>query len=177
MLDFIGIRYVGLIFRPGDQTLRDWNDLRRAAWDEIGEEWRDAMRPKHFTHAGAKEYGFLPRSGEQSGIGAKFWRSYTGKKQRKFHHTLPLVWSGELRDLSRVTRIQSHATSSDSGTRVVMPMANKANFRNPHSKIDLRDELTRVSDPESAQLTSHLGHKIEQKLYEVRTEGFIEFGP
>jgi hypothetical protein len=124
------------------------------------------MRPKHFTHEGAQEYGYTPRSGEAGGTSSKdFFRSYTGRKQRKFGHTLPLVYTGELREMSKTANIQPTA----SGVHVALSRANKANWHNPNSQIDMRDELTRVSDEEAKLLAEVHAETTERLLAKICT--------
>ena len=147
---------------PG-ATLTDdrLKNILKEAWYDPGKEWHENLRPKHFTKEGEREYGYEPRSGEESGQSGKaFWRSYTGRKLKKFGHTLPLVYSGDLRDRSRVARIENNPT----GVKVVLTRANKANFHNPHSNIDMRAELTRISIDEAHQLTDVLESSLITKL-------------
>ncbi len=56
-----------------------------------------------------------------------------------------------------------------------MPMANKANWKNPHSQIDMRDELTRVSEQEGQQLAARLDRGMQQRFDQVRTTEIVEF--
>lgn len=99
---------------------------------------------KHFTKAGAAEYGYSPRKGEQSGIGSKaFFRSYTGRKQRMKGHTLPLVWSGESRELAKIRDIRSTSNKA----RIVQH-ARGLNRRHPNSQVRMQDEIRAISDAE-----------------------------
>lgn len=161
----VKISYSGAIPGTSGWTQREWNDVRRGAWEAVAKHWSERFRPKHFTVAGAKEYGYLPRSGEASGIGSKaYWRSYTGRKKRKLGHTRPLVYSGELEALSRQYRADIVVSTNRSRCRVVLTAANKANWRNPHSQINMRDELTRVSPAEAAELIRVFDRHVEAVL-------------
>lgn len=165
----IRIRYHGPV--PGSENLsaRVLNQIKREAWEEAGHYWHAHLRPKHFTKAGAREYGYAPRKGEEGGTGKRFWRSYTGRKQRQKGHTLPLVWSGELRELSKIYKLQATATSTRSRLRVILPAAQKANWRNPYSRIDMAGELTRVSDAEAVELVGVFDRFLAGGLEEVQT--------
>ena len=144
---------------------REFNRIVKEAWGELGVLWHRKMRPKHFTKAGAQEYGYTPRKGEGGNIGRKgFAKSYTGRKLRRFGHARPLEYSGETKALTRVRDVR--ATSK--GARVVM-RANKLNFRNPHSRINMRREMTTVSKKEERHLVEVFNGVIEGKLRAMRT--------
>jgi len=155
----VKVRHEGAV--PGSMNLSRgaFDNCLKEAWFETGKFWHTALRPKHFTKSGAREYGYLPRKGEESGAGRSFWKSYTGRKQKKFGHTLPLVFTGELREMSGTANIQPTAK----GVRVALSRANKANWHNPHSQIDMREELTRVSDAE-ARLLAEVPDEAMQKM-------------
>lgn len=50
--------------------------------------WHRNYAAKHFTSAGAREYGYKERT-----------KKYMIRKARKLHHQLPLVWTGTLRSM------------------------------------------------------------------------------
>jgi hypothetical protein len=143
---------------------RTWNNLLKEAWYEVGRHWADEMRPKHFTKEGGKEYGYKPRAGEAAG-GKNFWSSYTGRKQKKFGHTKPLVYTGELEQASRQTTIYP----SFKGVRIALPGARKANLQNPRSSIDMPEELKTVSGREVDQLAKVHEQAMQQLLDRVTT--------
>jgi hypothetical protein len=139
---------------------RELNAIKRAGYEKIGLLWHRTMRPKHFTQAGAKEYGYTPRSGEDAARGSKSFRqSYTGRKWRTKGHTFPLMWSGMSRQLSRIRDVR--ATSK--GVRIVI-RAPALNFRNPHTKINMREEMTRVSIKERDQLIRELDRQMDLEM-------------
>ena len=139
---------------------RELPQILKRVWEEIGNHWHRQMRPKHFTHAGAREYGYTPRKGEKDAASSKgFRRSYSGRKLRKFGHTLPLVYTGESRDITarRDVRPTRH------GVRIVMA-ANKLNYKNPYTAIDKRDEMTRVSPEDTRTLAAMFNRWLNQSL-------------
>ncbi len=158
------ITYFGAV--PGKSlSAAQMKELILESWTLVGEDWHRRLRPKHFTTAGAREYGYKPRKGEAGNADSKsFWRSYTGRKQKKYGHTRPLVWSGELEQLSRARRIEARAFSTRSKVRVIMPQAQKANFRNPHSQINMREELTTVSDAEVVEIAELHNQSMNERL-------------
>ncbi len=165
MLLYFKVRYEGAV--PGSVNLRKrtFNRIKKDAWEAVGKYWHKHLRPKHFTRAGAREYNYAPRKGQSGNPHPKgFWASYTGQKHRKKHHRLPLVYSGELRSMARQARIS--ATSK--GVRVALSRAQKANLRHPKSKINMADELTRVSPAEIKKLIQVHEKYMDYRLRRVQ---------
>jgi hypothetical protein len=115
------------------------NAAAKEAWPDAGEHWFGEIRPKHFTPEGAREYGYHKRKGENQS-GARFDRSYTGRKLKKFGHTNPLEYSGE----SKRRTEQGRVSATSRGARVVMN-APALNFKHPKSRIVMRAELAAIS--------------------------------
>jgi len=98
---------------------RELNKLKKVAFAAAGIHWHQEIRPKHFTSAGAGEYGYAARKGERGNAGGYgFKRSYTGRKLTAYGHTDPLVLTGEsqgrtkmrdVRPTSKKVRIVLHA--------------------------------------------------------------------
>jgi hypothetical protein len=161
----ISIKETGMV--PG-MLKREFNNLMRQCYRAMGTWWHAQMRPKHFTHRGATEYGYDPRQGER-GSGAKtFKRSYSGRKLRKFGHTLPLVWTGASRTRSLIRDIR---VTKDSA-RVVLstPTLNFKRGRKPGAKKTLREEMTTVSDGERKELARVFDRAFEAAVRENRDE-------
>ena len=136
---------------------REFNEyFMTPAMAEAGHHWAQKIVPKHFTYAAKSEYNYLPRRGE-SGSGRGFKNSYTAKKLAKFGHTLPLVYSGELRESTRVYRVRATSKS----VTVTLPDARKANWRHPNSKIDMAAELSAVSGLDLDVLTNVINAKLK----------------
>jgi len=149
------IKYSGPIPRHVRARLRR---ILKEGYQYIGIFWHRHYRAKHFTREAYQEYYYTPRKGEGK-TGKAFWRSYTGRKQRRFGHTRPLVWSGESERASR--RRDVRATSK--GVKIFIH-ANKLNFRNPHSNINMREEMTRVSTRERETLVERMAWKVNRDL-------------
>jgi hypothetical protein len=120
-----------------------FHEIRKEVWLAAGELWHERFREKHFTRAGATEYGYTPRSGEGLS-GKKFWQSYTGRKQRYKGHQRPLVFTGDTEKQAKRKKIVATSRGTKSSLRIYI-RAPRLNSRNPHSKINMRDEMTRVS--------------------------------
>jgi len=149
-----------------DITLREWNNIVKQAWGKVGFLWFKEMRPKHFTRAAYKEYGYQPRQGE---LGTRqlrqrgFRSSYTGQKLRKFGHTNPLVYSGTSLRRSRSGRI----TATSKGVRITLP-TNALNLRRTAQHPDMAAELRTISETEVRRIELFLKTYIEHLL---RTSG------
>jgi len=101
--------------------------------------------PKHFTQAGAREYGYTARKGEGMSTSDKgFWKSYTGQKLRKMHHTKAMVWSGESERRSR----QQDIRATSNGVRIVLHTPALA-MQNPDSAVHMAEEMCTVSGAEA----------------------------
>lgn len=154
-------RYSGAVPSIARKQLRP---ILKAAWAATGAFWHREYRPRHFTLAGARKYGYTPRSGEQSGLSkGQFFRSYTGRKLKKKHHRLPLVWSGRSRSRTALRDVRS----TSKGARVVLH-ANALNYRNPHSKINMREEVRTISPDEERRLVAELDAEIQRGLDGIR---------
>lgn len=83
-------------------------EAAKGAYAAAGEDYHRELRPKRFTREHAAEAGYKPRAGEHLVWGSKeFWKSYTGRKLKKYGHTLPLVFSGRTRDRAKMATITS----------------------------------------------------------------------
>jgi hypothetical protein len=163
-----------------------WNKLAKACWSEVAIHWHKEMRPKHFTHAGAREYGYDKRQGEGGigrhddwralGAGASFtdrmgrrafYRTYTGRKLQRFGHTYPLVWSGASRTLTGMRNI----SATKSGSRVTMN-APTLNFRKGKTGTGktMREEMTTVSSGERVVIAGVWDRAFQSGIEGVREE-------
>lgn len=130
--------------------LAERNRIHKEMWRSLGEHWHRYQRPKHFTKAGAQEYGYAPRSGDPGRTHPKgFHRSYQGRKLRRFGHTLPLVYTGLSRNLTRVRDVRP----TSKGVRVIM-RAPALNLRPKGGRINMRNELINISRRDARALVS-----------------------
>jgi len=155
------IEYTGIAANPP----RGWKKIKRDAYKEGGKYWHKTFARKHFTHAGAKKYGYARRSGEQFPFMSKaFLRSYTGQKWRKHKHTNPLVFTGATRaDVMTKWRVQG----TRPGGAVVIMNARGLNRRPKGGKINMRAEMERVVPEEIAKMAQHIGAKANKALAEL----------
>lgn len=152
---------------PAGFRKRDYNAAKKIAFGKLGEYWFKHFRPKHFTKAGAREYGYIKRKGEDLPHGSKGFRaSYTGRKFKKFGHKQPLVYTGESREASRKGRVKP----TSKGVQIIM-RAPRLNRRNPNSQIKPSDELTIISSREWKVLEGIFDVWLESELQKVAKQG------
>lgn len=142
---------------------REVNDIVRIAMRQLGEFWVEYMLPKHFSKAGAREYGYTPRKGEP-GSGKAFKGSYTYRKLKKFDHALPLVYTGEARkEIMQGARVTATVAGDRATTRIALN-SRKLNWRHPASKVRMNEEIKAVSAKEIPTLQRVLVSYIEAGL-------------
>jgi hypothetical protein len=135
--------YEILIHRRGpvpSLMARELNNINREAARLMGEYWHSRFFPKHFTHRGATEYGYAPRN-----------QHYLARKLKKYGHTYPLVYTGDSRQRAGHPRIVATAKRGEAKVRVIMN-APTLNLIPQGGRINLRQELTTVSQPEAHEL-------------------------
>ena len=124
--------------------------------------WHKEFAEKHFTKQGAREYDYVPRIGERGG--ANFKRSYTGRKKAKFGHTLPLVFTGKSKE--RILERRDIRANTKRGKAVLN--APTLNFRPAKGRINLFQEMTRVSGDELKEITG-VGHAtLSDEINKIR---------
>ncbi len=128
---------------PPGLTKSDYNAACAVAFAEMGTLWHTRYLPEHFTHAGARKYHYTPRQGQGPMGGKRYGQSYTGRKERYYSHTLPLVYTGTSRTRALIQKIRANSR----GVRVVID-APALNFIPKGGRISLRDEVTRIADDE-----------------------------
>jgi hypothetical protein len=145
--------------------MRQKNQVHRLAAMDLAVFWHDNFARKHFTQAGATEYGYAPRKGQPGNPHPKgFTKSYTGRKLKTQGHTRPLVYSGDsyLRVLASRNNVTATATKG-AATAKLRLSAPTLNFRNPRSRIDMRAELTTVSPSEANTLGLQAGTYLQAR--------------
>jgi len=167
----IRLTYYGPVPGSVNLTQREYNNLLKQAWGDVGRYWHDKMLPKHFTREGGFEYRYKARK-----------RGYQERKRRavqKGHISAaqPLVGigktSGELRDACRFARVQA----TFKGVKVFLPKARKANWRHPNSQINMAEELTVISQREARELFALHTKTMDRLLLGFRKVTRIEITP
>ena len=139
--------------------------IKKLAYEAAGIWWHQKARPVHFTQKAKRLYGYAPRKGESGNPHPKgFKRSYTGQKLKTMGHTLPLVYTGTGRALSRMRDVRSTAR----GVRVVLH-APGFNRRHPKSKIDMVAELTELTGDDEKAAARAIDYRFDLELATIRT--------
>lgn len=139
------------------------NEIIRESLRDVGEYWHEHMLPKHFTKAGAREYGYTPRRGEP-GSGRAFKGSYTAHKLKKKGHALPLVYSGETRQRLLSTKSIEARTVRRGARAHVTIRLNAPQLNQNSSKVKKHEEIRKVSHGELNTLANYLVSRIEMRL-------------
>lgn len=150
--------------------MRQKNQVHREAAIELAHYWHDNFARKHFTQAGAAEYGYAPRKGQPGNPHPKgFKRSYTGRKLKTQGHTRPLTYTGQsyLLVIASRNNVTATATKGQATARLRMN-APALNFRHPRSRIDMRAELTTISPREATELSVQAGRYLQQRYQALR---------
>ncbi|MBE3123291.1 MAG: hypothetical protein IMZ55_00655 [Acidobacteria bacterium] len=156
----------------GAKISRDVREIIAAAMGDAVGFWHDTFREKHFTLAGAREYHYKPRAGQQGGLGQKAYRqSYWGRKKDK----RPLVASGTGEQMTRLKVIQQSGGRRNPWAKVIL-RAPVFNLKNPKSAIDMREELTTVSPPEMEQMTRVAEFSLQRRLDAINQSSRVTFG-
>src|SRR5687767_8112515 len=107
MIGVVAIRKQGAT--PG-VLAKQLYDIQRGCFGKIGNYWHQTHLPEHFKNSAKSRYPevYKPRRRERDNEHPKgFHRSYTGKKLRRFGHTLPLVFTGESRRLAQIRDVRA----------------------------------------------------------------------
>jgi len=143
------------------------NRIQKASFYKIGTHWHRQYLPEHFKNSAMSRYApvYKPRKGQKGNEEPQgFKRSYTGRKLKRFGHTLPLVFTGESRRLAKIRDVR--ATSR--GNRVVIH-ARKFNFRHPKSRIKMYEEATAFAPVEVKDLREVFGKTFQAGINTIQT--------
>lgn len=165
---YLTVKYTGAVPGIARKLLPG---IKKTAYGAAGVDWHRTARPKHFTKAGASEYGYAPRKGEAGNPHrGGFRRSYTGQKLAKMGHTRPLVYTGQSMALTRLRDVRATST----GARVVMN-APGLNRRNPASKVNPRAELTALSDADRDRAARTIDQSMDASFKAITTTETKQF--
>jgi hypothetical protein len=135
--------------------MREQNNIAREVATGVGVYWHENFLEKHFTQAGAAEYGYAPRDGDRLRPNAKGFRSsYQGRKLRKYGHTRPLFKTGRSRELLKIPRLRVTSVRGVATLRILLA-APAFNFSKSDWKVDMRKDITAVSRREEDQMTAY----------------------
>ena len=147
------------------------NQIAREVANDVGMFWHRNYLDKHFTPAGAREYGYTPRNGDR-GSGRRFAGSYTERKYKLFGHRNPLEYTGQSRLWLKTPRLRVTATQGQARLRILLGAPNFNRFakggRYGSSMVDLTRDITAVTDKEVQEMTQFAGDQFMQKYRSLR---------
>lgn len=136
----------------------------KAAWGICSGHWINVFREKHFDQRYAEEYGYRKRDGEDK-TGREFWKSYTGRKRKKYGHSRPLKYTG--RGYAATLASRGRLWRGGKGVSIIIP-ARIYNFKPKGWPYPMRQELTVVSRPESQWIERTYEEKFRKYLKEAK---------
>ena len=140
----------------GEVSKAKWKKALKEAYLAPIVQWTDEFKMRHFTHAGAKMYGYEPRTAEYE---AK-------KKRRPPGFGLPLVWSGASRTLASIRDIRSQTKGAKSIIHAV------GLNRKPKGKVtSMREEMTRVTTNEQRSMVAVASKTLARELVQAQKTG------
>lgn len=135
------------------------------AFHRAGDYWGSHFLMKHFTSAGAREYGYAPRKNERARRGGKRFARTAGSAEQRAGEILPLVWSGDLKRQASTYRVKAVATSNQVYAEVAMPNARGIN-RLP---AEYRHDLVQISPAEMRVLADLINLELLKRLNRMTT--------
>lgn len=173
MIGTIKITEYAALTRGGDK--KEIRASLKKSWENAGRFFHLNLRDKRFTKEHAQKAGYTLRKGEDKGTNSKdFFRSYTGRKLKKYGHTRPLEFSGATRSAVRSANI----SSTSSGARVAYAGARSFNYRNPFSNptMNLNLEFRKILPEEAAQIAKQIESEIDSNwVFNNSTRSYTNF--
>lgn len=136
---------------------------RKQALMHAGRFWYRFILGKHFTHAGASEYGYQKRSPR-----------YTIYKLKKYGHTYPLVKTGQLK--RSVMNTQDIRVTSNKVTVVLHGPKYLYQYRKDLGAPDKAAELTAVSQNDEATLAEIMDRTYTKAIGSDTPARAVSFG-
>lgn len=126
----------------------DTNRMLKQELHKLGRFYHANYAKKHYTRAGAREYNYTPRS-----------RKYNYAKQRLLKHSIPLVFTGRTRELAKSKNVRA----TRKWVQVTMPIR-AVNFKPRNSRVNMREEVERVSENERKTIQDRFNTKMEGRI-------------
>lgn len=136
------------------RLLASFNRAKKAAMFKVAEHHHRRNIPKHFTMRAIGEYGYTPRT-----------RLYAARKWKEMRTRLPLVHTGE----SRVRVLRRDIRGTHGGARLVLH-APALNLRPKDDSINLREELTAMTETEVNELVAVAKESMIRQFASIRTK-------
>jgi len=144
--------------------VRWYNRFIKLAVAEGAQLWVDKFIPKHFRASATRRYGYKKRKGMQYARGtAEFRDSYSGNKLRHKGHLIPLVYSGETRDLAKDSKVKPIAKRAE-----VRTPARGLNRKHPKSEINMREEFQTILPVEHVEMAARMELRFQREVDTLR---------
>ena len=148
------------------------NDVLREAMMAAGQHWGRHFLMKHFTRAGAREYGYEPRKGERARPGGKRFGRIAGPAEKRAGEILPLVYTGDLKRAATFYKVTAGATRNRIYATVTLPNAQGFNRLDPK----YRGDISKVSDAEWKVLVDLINQRTIAGLKALSAEQRQQIG-
>ena len=158
MIGAIKIASSSIIMRRGEKS--EVNKVLKESWLKAAKHFHAEMRDKRFTIEHARAAGYAPRKGDGK-TGKEFWRSYQGRKQKKYGHQRPLEFTGKTR---AAVRAYVSLSSTSKGGKAAYPGARVFNYKNPKSDpaMNLALEFRRITPAEAIELAKIIDADVNE---------------
>ena len=140
-------------------TTQEWQPILAEAFKHAGQFWHRNILPKHFTVAGAQEYGYRERT-----------KGYLEKKMHMFGHQRPLVFTGDMkREVTRIIDVRvtgrAHKTAADIVLHGPTHMFYaRKNIQWEGDMWSVARELAKVSQKDADLVSEVIARNIEKQL-------------
>lgn len=148
---------------------KTWRQIMTQGWRDVGIFWHRFILPKHFTEAGAAEYGYPARTAKEADI-----RRLARTEPSADAH-LPLVWSGLTRRMALGRRDVRY---SSKGVKVVLRVPGyiwAAAYGGTHYTMPrMHRELVAMSNRDARALSAVLAKSIERQARAAEGGGMTD---
>lgn len=143
---------------------RGYQEVGRAAIGAAVDYWLDKYLPLHFQNIAYLRYRYAPRDKRTAQLkrDRKPW-PFGEHTESAIGEVAPLVYSGRTRERAKQARSESKAPNYQTYVGWAVINSPALNF-SANSRIDLRDELTRLNSQEEITLGRVFGSEFERQL-------------
>jgi uncharacterized membrane protein len=128
---------------------KTFRQFAKASWDACGEFWHEKILPGHFEVSASRKYHYKRRN-----------KKYEQKKERKWGHRKPLVWSGKM-EATLTRSAQISATSK--GVRVKLPNV-KYIYAYDAGEPNKAEEVIRMSYRDQRRIANVFGEAMQKEI-------------
>lgn len=138
-------------------SVSEWRKVSKVGWSAAGDFWHEEILPRHFTHAGAREYSYQKRT-----------RAYEVRKVKRYGHSRPLEYSGDLkRAVLRSREVRTVGDNSKRAGAVRIKLRGPRylfQYRKDAKQPDKARELSAVSPKDGDRIAKHMDGILTREL-------------